>query len=202
MVGDHGEPQGRGTTRPRKTYKNLERETVENHLVLSNQIVLQKLQEALENMGYRTLLLTSMLEGEAREVGRVLASIIKNIRVYDKPVEKPAALLAGGETVVTVKGKGVGGRNQELCLSLAISLRGVPGAAAACFATDGVDGVSPATGAVVDGGTVDEALMEGLDPWESLDNNDSYGFFARINRAIVTGYTGTNVNDVFLALIE
>ncbi|MEM1907583.1 MAG: hypothetical protein QW562_07100, partial [Thermosphaera sp.] len=73
MVGDHGEPQGRGTTRPRKTYKNLERETVENHLVLSNQIVLQKLQEALENMGYRTLLLTSMLEGEAREVGRVLA---------------------------------------------------------------------------------------------------------------------------------
>ncbi|MEM0060242.1 MAG: MOFRL family protein, partial [Desulfurococcaceae archaeon] len=175
---------------------------VENYLVLSNQIVLQKLCEALENMGYRTLLLTSMLEGEAREVGKVLASIIKNILIYGTPVGRPAAILAGGETVVTVKGRGVGGRNQELCLSLSISLRGVSGVTAACLATDGIDGVSPAAGAIVDGDTVDEALRKGLNPWESLDNNDSYGFFSRINRAIITGYTGTNVNDIFLALIE
>ncbi|MEM4913103.1 MAG: glycerate kinase [Desulfurococcaceae archaeon] len=175
---------------------------VENYLVLSNQIVLQKLCEALENMGYRTLLLTSMLEGEAREVGKVLASIIKNILIYGTPIGRPAAILAGGETVVTVKGKGVGGRNQELCLSLSISLRGVLGVTAACLATDGIDGVSPAAGAIVDGDTVDEALRKGLDPWESLDNNDSYGFFSRINRAIITEYTGTNVNDIFLALVE
>lgn len=175
---------------------------VENHIILSNQIVLQELYEALENMGYKPLLLTSMLEGEAREVGRVLASIIKNIQVYDKPVEKPAALLAGGETVVTVKGRGVGGRNQELCLSLAISLRSLSGITAACFATDGVDGVSPAAGAIVDGNTVDEALKEGLDPWRNLEDNDSYGFFSRLNREIITGYTEANVNDIFLALIE
>ncbi|MEM2410389.1 MAG: MOFRL family protein, partial [Thermofilaceae archaeon] len=175
---------------------------VENHIVLSNQMVLQKLQEALASTGYNTLLLTSMLEGEAKEVGKVLASIIKNINVYGKPVDKPAALLAGGETVVTVKGRGVGGRNQELCLSLAISLRNLPDFAAACFATDGVDGVSPAAGALVDGWVIDEALNRGLDPWRSLEDNDSYGFFSKINKAIVTGYTGTNVNDIFIALID
>ncbi|MEM3976368.1 MAG: glycerate kinase, partial [Desulfurococcaceae archaeon] len=85
----------------------------ENHIVLSNQMVLQKLQEALASTGYNTLLLTSMLEGEAKEVGKALASIIKNISVYGRPINKPAALLAEGETVVTVKGKGVGKQSKK-----------------------------------------------------------------------------------------
>ncbi|MEM0031225.1 MAG: MOFRL family protein [Desulfurococcaceae archaeon] len=104
----------------------------------------------------------------------MLVSIIKNISVYGKLINKPAALLAGGETVVTVKG-GIGGRNQELCLSHAISLRNLPGFAAACFITGGVDEVRPAAGALVDGWVVDEALNKGLDPWRNLIRFTSFG---------------------------
>lgn len=174
---------------------------VYNVIVASNAIALESMARKAEDYGFKPLVLTSMIEGEAREIGRALASIIKNIEFYSKPIEKPAALLAGGETVVTVKGGGVGGRNQELCLSLAISIRGL-NAVAVCMGSDGIDGVSPAAGAIVDGSTVDEGYRAGLDPVKHLGSNDSYGYFSKIGRAIITGYTGTNVNDLFLALIR
>jgi len=175
---------------------------VRNFVIASNLLVLEYIDLILSRKGFNTLLLTSMLEGEAREVGKVLGSIIKNIAQYSKPVGRPAALLAGGETVVTVRGNGVGGRNQELCLSLAISIKGLHDVVAACVGTDGIDGMSPAAGAVVDGGLYDEAISRGLDPSEYLMNNDSYTFFQKMRRAIVTGYTSTNVNDIFVALIR
>ncbi len=174
---------------------------VRNFVIASNRLVLEYIDLILSRKGFNTLLLTSMLEGEAREVGKVLGSIIKNIAQYSKPVSRPAALLAGGETVVTVRGNGVGGRNQELCLSLTISIKGLRDVVAACVGTDGIDGVSPAAGAVVDEGLYDEAIMRGLDPSEYLMNNDSYTFFQKMRRTILTGYTGTNVNDIFVALI-
>ncbi len=175
---------------------------VHNLIIASNQSVLDHMSSTLSRKGFNTMILTSMLEGEAREAGRILGSIIKNITYYSKPLSKPAALLAGGETTVTVRGNGVGGRNQELCLSLTISIRGFHDVVAACAGTDGIDGISPAAGAVVDGWLFEEAVKKKLNPHEYLLNNDSYTFFQELGRAIYTGYTGTNVNDIFVALIK
>lgn len=175
---------------------------VRNFIIASNQLVLDHVSSTLSRKGFNTMILTSMLEGEAREAGRILGSIVKNIIYYSKPVSKPAALLAGGETTVTVRGSGIGGRNQELCLSLAISIRGLHDVVAACVGTDGIDGISPAAGAVVDGWLFEEAVKKKLNPNEYLLNNDSYTFFQELGRAIYTGYTGTNVNDIFVALIK
>ncbi|MEZ0318558.1 MAG: glycerate kinase [Pyrobaculum sp.] len=168
---------------------------VRNVVVASNLQSLKRAEEALRAR-YNTLLLTAMLEGEAREAGRVLASVAKGVVHHSTPVPRPAAILAGGETVVTVRGSGVGGRNQELCLSFAVSAKGYD-VYAACLGTDGVDGNSPAAGAVVDG-----ALASAADPLPYLENNDSYTYFKALNRAVYTGYTGTNVNDVFIAVIK
>jgi glycerate 2-kinase len=174
---------------------------VVNVIVASNKIVLETMASRAREMNFNALVLTSMLEGEAREVGKVLASIIKSIEMHSHPIPKPAALFAGGETVVTVRGSGVGGRNQELCLSLAIAIKGMGDAVALCIGSDGIDGISPAAGAVVDGTTYYEAMSMGLNPLNYLNNNDSYTFFSKLGRAIVTGHTGTNVNDILIAII-
>jgi glycerate 2-kinase len=175
---------------------------VVNIIVASNRIVLEAMARRAREAGFNTLILTSMLEGEAREVGRVLASIIKSIDLHSLPIQKPAALLAGGETVVTVRGSGTGGRNQELCLSLAVSIRGMNNAVAICIGSDGIDGISPAAGAIIDGSMYYEAVSKGLDPLAYLNNNDSYTILSKLSRAIITGYTGTNVNDIFIAIIR
>jgi glycerate 2-kinase len=175
---------------------------VRNIIVASNNIVLESIASKAREAGFNTLILTTMLEGEAKEVGRVLGSIIRSIYAHSFPVSKPAVLLAGGETIVTVRGKGIGGRNQELCLSLALSIKGLRNTVALCMGTDGVDGVSPAAGAVIDGSTIEEALSKGMNPIEYIDNNDSYTFFSQLKRAIITGYTGTNVNDIFISIIK
>jgi len=176
-------------------------EKVVNVVVASNVQSLRRAAQFLSAKGFNAVILTAMLEGEAREAGRVLASVAKSASAHALPAPKPAAVLAGGETVVTVRGNGVGGRNQELCLSFAIAVRGSRDVVAACMGTDGVDGNSPAAGAVVDGSTAEEAEQTGLDPYAHLANNDSYTFFKALGRAIYTGYTGTNVNDVFIALV-
>ena len=175
-------------------------EKVLNIIVASNTASLEAMASYLRSRGFETMILTPYLVGEAREVGKVLASILRSVAYLGKPVEPPAAVLAGGETTVTVKGKGVGGRNQEMCLSLAIEIENLP-IVALCAGSDGIDGVSPAAGAIVDGSTAREAREKGLDPRKFLENNDSYTFFSKLGRAIITGYTGTNVNDFFVALI-
>jgi glycerate 2-kinase len=177
-------------------------EKVRNIIVASNTIVLKSIARRAREMGFNTIVLTSMLEGEAKEVGRVLGSIIKSIYFHSLPVSKPAVVLAGGETVVTVMGKGIGGRNQELCLSMLLSIKGLQDIVAVCIGTDGIDGVSPAAGAIIDGSTYQEAVSKGLNPRDFLNNNDSYTFFSKLKRTIITGYTDTNVNDVFIAVLK
>ncbi|MEM0015259.1 MAG: glycerate kinase [Zestosphaera sp.] len=173
-----------------------------NMIVASNIASLRVMEGKARELGYNTLLLTPYLTGEAREVGKVLAGVIKSVAALDTPVRKPAALIAGGETTVTVRGDGVGGRNQELCLSLTIEIRDVGGAVALCVGSDGMDGVSPAAGAITSSKVFGKALESGLDPLTHLRNNDSYTFFRKLGLAVLTGYTGTNVNDFFIALIS
>jgi glycerate-2-kinase len=157
--------------------------------------------EYLRSEGVNPLLLTSTLEGEARNVGTILASIAKEIIASGNPLQKPAGLVASGETVVTVRGKGAGGRNQELALSAALKLQGIKAAVVASLSTDGVDGPTDAAGAIVDGKTIERAMRLGLNPEEYLADNDSYGFFSKLGDLIVTGQTGTNVNDITVIVI-
>jgi len=175
---------------------------VRNIIVASNIISLKAMAEEAAKLGYNPMVVTPYITGEAREVGKVVASIVKSVTSHDLPVEKPAALIAGGETTVTVKGKGIGGRNQELCLSISIETRRVDGDfIAACMGSDGVDGVSPAAGAVVPSRLFSKAVEKGLNPLEYLENNDSYSLFNKLGLTIMTGYTGTNVNDFIVVLI-
>ena len=172
-----------------------------NVLVASNKISLEAMAQESISRGFKSLILTSYLEGEAREVGKVLASIVLSIRRDGYPSKPPLAILAGGETTVTVTGKGIGGRNQELCLALALNLCGV-NFVAICMGSDGIDGISPAAGAIVDGEVCKEASEMGIDLSQVLINNDSYTAFSKMKRAIITGYTGTNVNDLLVILIK
>ncbi|TMI14057.1 glycerate kinase [Candidatus Bathyarchaeota archaeon] len=174
---------------------------VHNVLVGTNEESCQAAAEVLEKRGYHSLILSTRLQGEAREVGKVLASICADIHENGLPVAPRAALVAGGETTVTVHGKGHGGRNQELVLSAALAIRGNPGVLVSSIGTDGVDGPTDAAGAVADGNTVERGLRVRMDPESCLQENDSYRFFERLNDLVITGPTGTNVNDIFIGLV-
>jgi hydroxypyruvate reductase len=155
--------------------------------------------EAAEQLGYRTLVLTTSLEGEAREVGRV-AAVAREEAARGRPVPTPACLLLGGETTVTVRGQGRGGRNQELALAAACALDGVERVLVVSFATDGTDGPTDAAGAFADGRTVARGRELGLQAERYLEANDSYSFFDALGDLVRTGPTGTNVNDVVVVL--
>lgn len=156
---------------------------------------------ALKSEGLNALLLTSLLEGEARHIGTVLASVVREIAASGNPVQKPAAIVAGGETTVTVVGKGKGGRNQEIALAAALKISGLKGCVVASLSTDGVDGPTDAAGAVADGKTIARAEEAGLSAENFLAENDSYNFFSKIGDLIFTGPTGTNVNDISVVIV-
>jgi len=143
-----------------------------------------------------SLLLTSRLEGQARDVGTMLASMAKEMLASGNPVPKPAGIVAGGETTVTVVGKGKGGRNQEVALGAALKIGSMDGVVIASVSTDGVDGPTDAAGAIVDGKTLQRARGLRLNPREFLANNDSYMFFSKLRDLVFSGPTGTNVCDV------
>ncbi len=174
---------------------------VENIIIGNNDMMLEYIYERMGKRGYNPKIITSYLIGEAREVGKVIASIGKMIMKKDIPFKKPIMLLFGGETTVTVKGNGRGGRNQELALSASMELQGYGEYIVCSVATDGIDGNSPAAGAIITNLDMKKALDKGLDPVEYLNNNDSYSFHSEINTAIEVGYTGTNVNDVVILAI-
>jgi len=174
---------------------------VHNVLVGTNKESCHAAAEVLEKRGYHSLILSTRLQGEAREVGKKLAGICIGIRENQLPVAPPAAVVAGGETTVTVHGKGRGGRNQELVLSAASSIRRIPGILVASIGTDGVDGPTDAAGAVADGTTVERGLKKGMDADTFLRENDSYSLFNKLNDLIITGPTGTNVNDILIAIV-
>ena len=171
-------------------------------LIGDNRIAALAAVAAARSLGLHATLLTTFLEGEARDVGGLLAAFAKEIQTSGHPLPRPACLVLGGETTVTVRGAGRGGRNSELALGAALALAGWGAqVAVATLATDGGDGASPAAGAVADGTTLARATAHGLDPHAALAANDSYTLFAALGDAIVTGPTGTNVNDLAYVLV-
>jgi glycerate 2-kinase len=167
-------------------------------VVGSNLVACEAAAATARELGLHSLVLTTFVEGEAREVGRVLAGVLREVDASAHPLARPCCIVAGGETTVTLRGEGLGGRNQELCLSAAFSLRGLKDVLLASIGTDGSDGPTDAAGACVDGTTFGRALSLGLDPSQFLANNDSYAFFDRLGDLIRTGPTNTNVNDLYL----
>jgi len=174
---------------------------VHNIVVGNNFTATRAAYDTFREAKVNALLLTSTLEGQARDVGTVLASMAREILASGNPVSKPAALVAGGETTVTVMGKGKGGRNQEIALGAALKIGNVDGVVIASVSTDGVDGPTDAAGVVVDGRTLQRAHDLGLTPREFLANNDSYRFFSKLGDLVFTGPTGTNVCDVAVVVV-
>ena len=149
-----------------------------------------------EELGYNVLVLSSMIEGETREVAKVHAGILKEILKSGHPLPPPACVISGGETTVTIRGKGKGGRNQEFALQAALEIAGWEGAVVFSAGTDGTDGPTEAAGAWADWRTVERARDLGLDPEAHLYENDSYHFFKPLGNLVITGPTGTNVMDL------
>ena len=170
---------------------------VRNFVIADNEQACKAALNQLRSRGIHTKLLTTSLQGEARDVGRYVASLGERINNRKR---KPAALIMGGETTVTVTGKGKGGRNQELVLAASIGISGLRNAVLASLGTDGIDGNSDAAGAIADTFTIKRAERLNLDPQKFLQNNDSYSFFKRLGDTIQTGPTGTNVDDLLVLL--
>ncbi len=152
-------------------------------------------------LGLNGMVLSTYVEGEAREVGRVLAGLAKEEARYGSPLPRPACLVVGGETTVTVVGEGKGGRNQEVALGAALALEGWEDVMVVALATDGTDGPTDAAGAIATGETASRARALGLDPLAHLARNDAYPLFAALGDLILTGPTGTNVNDLAFVLV-
>jgi glycerate 2-kinase len=175
---------------------NMVFDKVHNAIIGSNRLAAQAAVKAAEQAGFEACLLTTFVEGEARQVARVVAGLAKGLARDEGPIKRPACLIAGGETTVTLKGNGKGGRNQEMALAAAIALEGWPDILIACLGTDGTDGPTDAAGAFANGTTVSRARDKGLLAFEYLNRNDAYNFFASIGDLIITGPTKTNVNDL------
>jgi glycerate-2-kinase len=173
---------------------------LENIIIGSNKMALIAAQEEAEKRGLTVEILSSELSGEAKEMGKWLAGKAKEIK-GSSPLQRSLCFISGGETTVTVTGKGVGGRNMELALSFAMEIEGVDGIALISAGTDGTDGPTDAAGAIVDGQTVRMAKARGMDPETYMKNNDSYHFFKEINELFVTGPTGTNVMDIQIMVL-
>jgi len=165
-------------------------------IIGSGSDALDAAREEGDRLGYHTLFLTTTLEGEAREVGKILAAVAREEASSGRPVPLPALILAAGETTVTVRGTGRGGRNQELALSAALGIEGIAQVVISSIGTDGRDGPTAAAGGMVDGETVGRMRERGIDPGEYLEQNNSYKALEEAGDLIVTGPTGTNVADL------
>jgi glycerate 2-kinase len=175
---------------------------VQNLVVGSNRAALLAAAEEARLLGYHVLMLSSFMQGEAREIAQALTAIGKEIVYSDNPVPSPACVLAGGETTVTIAGRGKGGRNQELALAAALALKGWAHIALLSAGTDGTDGPTDAAGAFADGETCRKASQQGMNPREYLGNNDSYNFFDQLDQLCKTGPTRTNVMDLMCLLVD
>jgi glycerate 2-kinase len=175
---------------------------VHNVVVGNNRMALLAARNQAETLGFRALVLTSALEGEARQVERRLAALGKAVRRSGHPLAPPVCLLAGGETTVTLEGQGKGGRNQELALAAALALEGSSRISLLSAGTDGTDGPTDAAGAFADGATCQRARIRGLDPGDFLTRHDSSPFFESLGDLLITGPTRTNVMDIICLLIE
>ncbi len=175
---------------------------VQNLIVGNNRGALLAAKEQAISLGYNTLVLSSQIEGEAREVAQVFAAIGKEIRQAGLPISPPACLLAGGEPTVKIQGRGKGGRNQELALAFAIAIDGWEGIFLLSAGTDGTDGPTDAAGAIVSGLTCRRARQANLNPYAFLLANDSNTFFESLVDLLKTGPTRTNVMDIICMIVE
>lgn len=157
--------------------------------------------QAAKNLDYDTMILSSVIQGETRDAAKIHAAIAEEILATRNPLAPPACVLSGGETTVTIKGSGMGGRNMEFALAAAIEIQGLKNVLVFSAGTDGTDGPTDAAGAVADGHTIDRADKLGLDATSFLDKNDSYNFFKPLGDLIITGPTMTNVMDLRIILV-
>lgn len=174
----------------------------QSHIIATPQRALEAAAEVARQAGVTPYLLSDSIEGESREVGKVLAALARQVQRHGQPMAAPCVLISGGETTVTVRGQGRGGRNVEFLLSLGIALDGLPGIHALAGDTDGVDGQEEIAGAYLSPDTLARAWELGLRPKQHLDANDGHGFFGALGDAVATGPTLTNVNDFRAILVE
>lgn len=174
---------------------------VETHMVATPQMALEAAAAVARQAGIAAHILSDRVEGEAREVGKVMAALAQQVADKGQPFASPCVMLSGGETTVTLRGQGRGGRNVEFLLALAVALQGAPGIHALAGDTDGVDGQEEIAGAYLAPDTWARAWDQGIRPMERLDQNDGHGFFAALGDAVVTGPTRTNVNDFRAILV-
>lgn len=188
--------------------KLLEEETpkslsnVETIIIGSVKVMCEEAAFIASELGYETAILTTTLDCEAREAGLFVAALAREESQWNRPLVRPCALILGGETVVHVRGRGLGGRNQELVLASAIGIEGLEHVAVLSIGSDGTDGPTDAAGGVVDGSTVTRLKALGRDPEEALKDNDSYHALKACGDLIKTGPTGTNVNDLTILLYQ
>jgi len=174
---------------------------IETHLIATPQMALEAAANVAHNAGLACYILGDSIEGEAREVGKVMAGIARQVGRRGQPFRPPCVLLSGGETTVTVRGDGRGGRNVEFLLSLGVTLQGEAGIYALAGDTDGVDGIEEIAGAYLTPDTLVRALALGMRPADSLARNDAHSFFKALGDSLITGPTLTNVNDFRAILI-
>lgn len=176
--------------------------TIETHIIATPQMALEAAARVACDAGLSACILGDAIEGEARDVAKTMAGIALQVARRGQPVAAPCVLLSGGETTVTLRGRGRGGRNVEFLLSLAVALRGEPGIHALAGDTDGVDGQEEMAGAVLTPDTLARARARGIKPRERLDDNDGHGFFEALGDSVLTGPTLTNVNDFRAIVID
>jgi hydroxypyruvate reductase len=175
---------------------------IEVRMIVTPQMALEAAAQVAHDAGLTPYILSDSLEGEARDIGKALAGIARQVAVHGQPFTPPCVLLSGGETTVTLRGTGRGGRNVEFLLSLAVALDGLPGVHAIAGDTDGVDGAEEIAGACLTPDTVRRAWAQGINPRASLDNNDGHGFFHALGDSVISGPTLTNVNDFRAIVID
>ena len=177
-------------------------EKVHHVLIGSNILALRAAQKEASTHGLNTLILSSSIVGETREVARFHSAIAKEVISSANPIPRPACIISGGETTVTIKGHGLGGRNQEFALAVALEISGIEKVVLLSGGTDGTDGPTDASGAITDHTTTSRAQSMGLDAKTHLENNDAYPFFKRLGDLVITGPTHTNVMDVRILLVD
>jgi len=199
-IRDHLDKGTKGRIADTPKPKAAEFTRVHHTIIGNNQLTVDAIVKQAKVERLHPLVLTTTLKGEAREAGNMIGAMAKEFQTSGPPVQRPACLIWGGEPTVTVKGRGKGGRAQELVLSAAIQIAGLPNMYVAGFGTDGSDGSTDMAGAIANGLTVERAQNNHIDPLEALNINDSYGVFKKAGGHIHTGETGTNVNDVYVLL--
>jgi glycerate 2-kinase len=173
----------------------------EIRMIATPQKALEAAAQVAQDAGLTAHILSDAMEGEARDVGKVLAAIALQVARHEQPFQTPCVLLSGGETTVTLRGKGRGGRNVECLLSMGLALNSHPDIHAMAADTDGVDGQEDIAGAVLTPDTLTRAWALGMKPQDELSNNNAHGFFSALGDSVITGPTLTNVNDFRAVLI-